>query len=59
MARIPHLAKVVGTLARGLTTLIPRNVLERIVKFVTQMPEDAAEVTLQFLGSRRGVEQAL
>lgn len=53
------MAKAVGTLARGLNTLIPTNVLKRIVKFVAQMPEDAAEVTMQFLRSRRGVEQAL
>lgn len=59
MARIPYFAKVVGALARGLTAIVPRSALKRFLQFVTQMPEVAAEVTMQFLSSRWGVEQAL
>ena len=42
-----------------MSVIVPKAVLKAVAKFVTRMPEDAAEVTIQFLSSRRGVEQAL
>lgn len=57
---IPELARVTGLLAKALTWALPAAVLRSLVRLVMGFPpENAVETTLAFLGSRRGVRQAL
>ena len=59
LARLPYLEKVVACATKVLTAIVSRSVLHNMVKFVTGMPDDAANVTSDFLCSPNGVEQAL
>ncbi|KAL9128481.1 MAG: hypothetical protein Q9217_002859 [Psora testacea] len=56
---LPGFALVVGTVARGLTYLIPLTALKVMVKLVTNFPDYAAKTTTAFLKSPMGVRQAL
>lgn len=57
--RIPEFPKLSSILVKILLWPIPRPALRWIVATVTDMPNDAADVTLDFLVSERGVWQAL
>lgn len=57
--RIPDFPRRAAVVARALVTSTPVSVLRWLVRKVTGMPGDAAEVTVGFLRSRWGVWQAL
>jgi Lipid-droplet associated hydrolase len=57
--RIPDFPKISSILAKILLWPLPRPALRWIVATVADMPEDAAEVTTEFLVSKRGIWQAL
>ena len=59
MASIPHLPRIVSTFAKMVVALVPRRILLEIVKIVATMPDDAANVTMEFISSSKGVQQAL
>lgn len=57
--RIPNFPKKISTLVKALVWLLPKTFMERVVRVVTNMPDDAAKVTTGFLRSPMGVWQAL
>ncbi|OJJ95278.1 hypothetical protein ASPACDRAFT_48022 [Aspergillus aculeatus ATCC 16872] len=57
---LPHLALIASLFARVLTTLLPASMLRTVVRLAMGSPPSAAvDTTCRFLGSRRGVRQAL
>jgi hypothetical protein len=57
--RIPYFPMLSSMLAKSLLWPIPRPALRWIIATVADMPNDATEVTLDFLVSKRGIWQAL
>ncbi|RDW60095.1 hypothetical protein BP5796_11701 [Coleophoma crateriformis] len=57
--RIPDFPRIASTVAKALMWPLPRAFLKSLVGLVTRMPEEAAEVTTNFLTSRMGIYQAL
>ncbi len=57
--RLPDIPRMASVLVRALLWPLPRTALNSLVAFVTGMPEDTTEVTVDFLMSERGVWQAL
>ncbi|RFU33024.1 hypothetical protein B7463_g3321, partial [Scytalidium lignicola] len=59
LARIPEFPSLMAGIANGLLLPVPDWVLNRLIRFVTHMPDDAIEVTRKFLRSKMGVWEAL
>ncbi|MCJ1403168.1 hypothetical protein MMC11_006391 [Xylographa trunciseda] len=59
MAFIPNFPQIISSLMKVVAAVIPQKALLNIVKFVARMPDEAANVTLEFLCSHKGVHQAL
>jgi len=57
--KIPDFPRRASFVARNLVSVLPRSWLRWLVKTVTRMPNEAAEVTTGFLRSRMGIWQAL
>ena len=57
--RLPGFPLIVGALAKGLSSILPKRVLMKLVKMVTKFPEYAATTTSSFVQSPIGVRQAL
>jgi len=57
--RIPNFPRVFSILVSGLLWPLPRAALKWLVKTVTRMPEDAADVTTNLLVGKRALWQAL
>ncbi len=57
--RLLGFALVMGALARGLTSVLPRKALLKLVKTITKFPDYAAATTTSFVKSPIGVRQAL
>ncbi|KAL8797006.1 MAG: hypothetical protein Q9195_000777 [Heterodermia aff. obscurata] len=57
--RIPHIAQILGAIARFWANLIPDAILYQIIKMIMRFPEHAARTTVRFVKSPMGVRQAL
>ena len=57
--RLPGFALIMGALAKGLTSVLPRSALLKLVKKITKFPDYAAATTTAFVKSPIGVRQAL
>ena len=57
--RIPHIAQILGAVARFWANLIPTVILYQIIKSIMRFPEHAARTTVRFVKSPMGVRQAL
>lgn len=57
--RLPGFAILVGALAKGLVSVLPKSALMKLVKMATKFPDYAAIATASFIKSPIGVRQAL
>ena len=56
---LPGFARIMGTLAQGLTYMLPSTVVTRLVRLITRFPDYAVKTTMALLQSPLGVRQAL
>ena len=56
---MPWVIEIIASLVIVIKAVLSRHILEKLVKLITGMPDDASKVTAEFISSRNGVKQAL